>query len=183
MELRAVVVFANGFEDIEGVTPVDVLRRCGVKVSAASLDGKPVRGARGILITPECSLAEIVSLPDAIVLPGGLPGAQHLADDGRLSECVKAMNKEKKLISAICAAPSYALSSFGVLSGKKVTCYPGTEEKLPSDTHYSPTDVICDGNIITSSGPAHALRFSLTIAKELLGPEKANEVAESMLFT
>lgn len=179
---KAVVVLAEGFEEIEAIAPVDVLRRAGVRVTVAGLTGKIVKSSRGVGVQTDGLLADIKDLPDAVILPGGLPGAANLARDTRLAVFLKRMVEDEKLIAAICASPALVLAPFGILDGKKATCYPGCETEFSSQVIHSKERVVRDGNIITSQGPGTALDFALEIVRALMGDEMVEALRGKMLI-
>ena len=181
MSKKVLIILAEGFEEIEAVTIIDVLRRAELDVVAAGVGGKSITGSHGIRMEADVVFEQYDELPDCIVLPGGLPGSQNLADSKKVAELVKKMNEKKKLVTAICAAPALALAPTGVLDGKKATCYPGFEKKFPSQVQFSDARVVCDGNVITSRGPGSSLEFSLELVRQLAGEEKASALREGLL--
>lgn len=181
MAKTAVVILAEGFEELEAVAPVDVLRRAGVHVTIAGVAGLQVKGSRGIGVQADVLLKDVHDLPDAVILPGGLPGATNLARSEEVKTLVKKMNIAGKLVAAICAAPAAVLAPLGILDGKKATCYPGCESDLSSKITHSQENVVVDGNVITSRGPGTALEFALAIAVRLAGQEMADTVRGKML--
>ena len=178
---KVLVILADGFEEIEAITPIDVLKRAGLDVILAGLSSKTVSGSHGIKIETDILLNDYKDLPDAIVLPGGLPGAKNLAESPKVAELVKKMNQAKKIVGAICAAPALVLAPIGILNGKKATCYPGFEKNFSSQVDFSRERVIVDGHIITSRGPGSALEFALQLAETLVGREKAESLSEGLL--
>lgn len=181
MGKRVLVILADGFEEIEAITPIDVLRRAGLEVTLAGLSGKMVTGAHGIKFQADVLLDEYKDLPDAVVLPGGMPGAQNLGQSPKVAEIIKKMNSQQKIIGAICAAPALALAPTGILDGKKATCYPGFERNFSSSIAFSNDRVVVDGNVITSRGPGSALEFSLELVEKLVGKEKSQTLSEGLL--
>jgi 4-methyl-5(b-hydroxyethyl)-thiazole monophosphate biosynthesis len=175
----ALVLLADGFEEIEAVTIIDVLRRGEVAVTTASLGGKHVRGSHDIAIEADALLERVnVADYDALVLPGG-PASKTLREDARAQAAIKQAAAEGKLVAAVCAAPT-ALEAAGVLRGKRATVYPG--DALPS-AHFVEERVVEDGNIITSRGPATAMAFALKVVERLSGAAVAKTTAERMLYT
>ncbi len=173
------VPLAEGFEEIEAVSIVDVLRRAGVEVRLAYLFKQEVTGANGITIVADNSINDVRSEEfDMIVLPGGIPGAEHLRDDDRVQKLIKEFEEQNKNIAAICAAP-IALERAGVLKDK-FTCYPPYEEQIKSST-FSEDRVVKSKNVITSRGPGTALCFALEIVKTLVGEETYNQLKEGLL--
>ncbi|MBU3911610.1 MAG: DJ-1/PfpI family protein [Candidatus Omnitrophica bacterium] len=181
MVKKAIVVLAEGFEEIEAVTIIDILRRAGIGVTVASLDDLKVQGSHGVTVLADIELEKAGSDFDACVLPGGMPGSTHLATSKTVQDLIEKMNREKKIVAAICASPSLALAPLGVLNNKKATCYPGMQTHFRQDTAYKTDDVVIDGNIITSRGPATAILFSLAIVEKLIGKETAEKVKKATL--
>jgi 4-methyl-5(b-hydroxyethyl)-thiazole monophosphate biosynthesis len=175
---KALVLLANGFEEIEAVTIIDVLRRAGVSVVAAGLEPGRACGSHDIALETDASLDSVDATAfDAVILPGGMPGSARLRDDRRVTALVSDFAARGKLVAAICAAP-IALDAAGVLKGRRATSYPGHE--LPS-AEFSEERVVEDGNVITSRGPGTALEFALALAVRLAGPERAAELRSAML--
>jgi protein deglycase len=176
--MRVLVPLADGFEEIEAVTIVDVLRRASIEVVTAALGDRDVRGSHGITLRADVRLDEVSSERfDAVVLPGGMPGSKTLRDDERLRKIVQRAAGAGKLVAAICAAP-IALEAAGVLAGKRATSYPGNE--LPS-ARYVEERVVADGSLVTSRGPGTALEFSLALVERLKGSDTANKLRADML--
>jgi 4-methyl-5(b-hydroxyethyl)-thiazole monophosphate biosynthesis len=177
------VHLADGFEEIEALTSVDLLRRVGVSVETVSIMGHlNVTGAHGIEV-----IADIV-FEDAdydgcemIVLPGGLPGANNLAEHEGLKQKLLSFANEGRRISALCASPSFVLAPLGIIDGRNATGYPGFNDNMGKALITS-EDVVKDGNIITSRGPATAMAFSLAIIEELCGKERRGELAKELLY-
>jgi 4-methyl-5(b-hydroxyethyl)-thiazole monophosphate biosynthesis len=181
--LRALVPLAAGFEEIEAVTIIDVLRRGGIEVLVAGLDGAgPVEGAHGITVQAPLALDTQRSAAfDLIVLPGGEPGTTHLAASAGLAAMLKAQAHAGRLLAAICAAPR-VLAAQGLLDDRAATSFPGVETQVRSGgAVYSTARVVRDGNIITSRGPGTALEFALALVDALQGAEQAQEVREATL--
>lgn len=180
---KVLVVIAEGFEEIEAVTPVDVLRRAGFDVTvAAAGSSKSVKGSHGIRLEADVLLKDVKEIPDAVVLHGGIPGAKNLAASKELSALLSTMKTQGRLIGAICAAPALVLAPAGLLEGKKATCYPGYEKELAAGKAvFSDSRVVVDGRVITSRGPGTALEFSLEIVKQLGESPKAESLRSGML--
>ena len=175
---QAAVLLANGFEEIEAVTIIDVLRRGGITVKSAALEGDSAIGSHDIRVAADCSIDDLdVAELDAVVLPGGLPGAERLRDDARVKQLLQAAAEARKLVCAICAAP-IALDAAGVIEGRRATSYPGVSLQ---DAEYSTDRVVEEDHIITSRGPGTALEFSLALVRRLGGHEKATELRQKML--
>ena len=171
---KAYVFLADGFEEIEGLTVVDVLRRAGAEVEMVSvMDRKEITGAHGIKVEADRMIEE-AGEADLYVLPGGMPGTLHLKEHAGLCRLLNQAEKKEKHIAAICAAPS-VLGELGMLKGKRACCYPSFEEKLNClEVSYEP--VVTDGRITTSRGMGTAVRFSLELVSVLYGKEKADEI-------
>jgi len=183
MRPRALIILAGGFEETEAIVPADLLARCEVDVTLAGLGSAEVEGAHGIRILADRVLGEEPELPDAVILPGGLPGAEHLAASSAVNQIVRRMAVSNGLIGAICASPALVLAPTGVLKGRKATCYPGLEKNFSTDIEYVKDDVVRDGNIITGRGPGTVFAFAAKIAEGLVGTEKALAVSEMMLVS
>lgn len=170
---------ADGFEEIEALTPVDVLRRAGLHVTTVAVgDSRIVTGAHGISVVADINESEMNDpQPDAIILPGGMPGTLNLDNSSVVHGCLKNAINENVLVCAICAAPSI-LGKVGYLEGKRATCFPGFENEL-KDADFTDERVTVDKNVITSKGMGCAAEFALAIIEALVGKEKADEVATS----
>ncbi|MFH1877584.1 MAG: DJ-1 family glyoxalase III [Candidatus Omnitrophota bacterium] len=179
---KALIILAEGFEEVEAVTAIDLLRRSGVEVTVAGLDAENVKGSHGIIIKADTALKKYKAVPNALILPGGSRGAERLANSREVKELILKMDSEGRLIAAICAAPAIVLAPAGVLSGKEATCFPGMEENFSPDIKFKKEKVVQDGNVITSRGPATSFDFSVLIAENLVGRETADQAARNMLF-
>jgi 4-methyl-5(b-hydroxyethyl)-thiazole monophosphate biosynthesis len=179
---KALVFLATGFEEIETVTVVDVLRRAGVDVTVAGLVPNVTEGKHGMRIIPDKSIEDVsVGDFDAVVVPGGNPGYKNLRKDPRVIAMVKTAFDSNKLVAAICAGPTI-LSDADVLEGKACTIYPGMDEELKAGGGKPKHDiVVIDGNVITSRGPATALPFALKLAEKLVGKQVAEAVGKKTL--
>jgi 4-methyl-5(b-hydroxyethyl)-thiazole monophosphate biosynthesis len=174
---RALVLLAEGFEEMEAVAPIDVLRRAGVTVVAAGLADGPVRGSRGVVVVPDVPLAAVLHERfDAVVLPGGLKGAENLRDDPRVRDLVARTLAGGGIVGAICAAPALVLAAHGFLTGRRATCHPSCVEDLPAGTHAA-GQVVRDGPFVTGQAAGAALPFALALVTALCGEERAREVA------
>lgn len=175
------VFLANGFEEIEALTVVDVMRRAGMEVVTVSInDTTRVVGAHGIAVDADKIYSETDFItPEWLILPGGMPGASNLAAYAPLNSLLKNQAVNGK-IAAICAAPAVVLAPLGLLDGKEATCYPGFEKQLKGAIH-SDLAVVALDRIITANGPATALRFALAIVANSMGSAIAHEVGAGML--
>lgn len=176
------IFLADGFEEIEGLTVVDILRRAGMEAEMVSVMGrKEICGSHKIAVQADVLYEEAdFAGMDGVVLPGGMPGTLNLGAHAGVNETVKSFAKEGKLVAAVCAAPS-VLGQAGLLQGKRAACYPGYEDKLTgAEVIYD--EVAEDGNIITSRGMGTAIAFALRITAYLAGEEKAKELAGKIIY-
>jgi 4-methyl-5(b-hydroxyethyl)-thiazole monophosphate biosynthesis len=179
MAKKVLVAIADGTEELEAVTIIDILRRAGADVTVASVGKSDVICSRGVRLTADAMISDCEGNEyDLIVLPGGLPGAEHMRDCAELIEMLKRQRGTGRLYAAICASPAVVLQPHGLLEGKKATCYPSPNLDLPGRTE---DNVVVDGNCITSRGPGTALEFSLKLVVLLFGQAKRREVAGAML--
>ena len=183
MRKEALLILAEGFEEIEAVTPVDVLRRAGVNVVLAALEKKSVKGSRRVVYEADILLSEYQGSPDVLILPGGVEGADHLHQSQRVTEWVSKMNLSGKWIAAICAAPAVVLAPTGILDQRKATCYPGYEKGWGALIKHHSGSVVIDQNTITSQGPGTALDFSFAIIEKLFDRATAVDLAQKMVYT
>lgn len=169
------VLFAEGSEELEAITIVNILRRGGVSVTLAGLHAGALRGSRGVLITPDATLDEALKNDfDMVVLPGGQPGTNNLKADTRVLKLVQQMAQQGKYVAAICAAPS-VLATAGLLDGKQATSFPGALNPFPK-VKQQQAAIVEDGKLITSRGPGTAMDFALALAERLAGTSKRQEV-------
>lgn len=177
---KAAIILAEGFEEVEALAPFDILRRGGVDVSLVGLDGLRVSGAHGAVFEASELLGEYdFGLCDMVILPGGLPGAENLANSEALRSVLVAHSSAGKYCAAICAAP-LVLARAGLIRGR-YTCYPGFEANVSASAPES-QKVVIEGNIITSQGPGTAFDFGLVLLGLLEGKAKQDEVAKAMLL-
>ncbi len=178
--MKVIVPLAEGFEEIEFSTIVDVLRRAGIAVTVAGLKEGITNGAHGVRVAPDTSIDKLsADYFDAIVLLGGNPGFVNLGKDERVLELVQEMNNKNKYVTAICGAPS-VLAKAGILQGKRATIFPGMEDSL-TGAQYSDQRVVVDGKVITSQGPGTAMEFSIKLVEVLMSKGRADEVARDVL--
>jgi 4-methyl-5(b-hydroxyethyl)-thiazole monophosphate biosynthesis len=177
---KILVPLAEGFEEIELTTLVDVLRRADLDVTIASLVPGRVRGSHGIVIEPDACLADLdTSVFTMIVLPGGQPGTRNLAADERILDIVRRLSREKRRIAAICAAP-LVLQKAGILRGVEVTAHPSVQAQLVDAVVATVPRVVKSGSVLTSQGAGTALEFALALVAELKGRARADELAAAM---
>ncbi len=176
------ILLAEGFEEVEALTPVDLLRRAGIETKLVGVTGETVCGARGISVVTDLDMDEIdLSSADMLVLPGGMPGTTNLYADNRVTDAVRTMADADKYVAAICAAPSIILGGMGLLEGRKATCYPGMEDGMKGAEAVK-TTCVTDGKFITSCGVGGALDFACALITALAGREKADEIASSVVY-
>ncbi|XP_032525639.2 protein dj-1beta [Danaus plexippus] len=186
MSKSALVILAQGAEEMETVITVDMLRRGGVTVTLAGLDGgSPVLCSRQVTLVPDKSLADALAAQpqyDAVILPGGLEGSERLSKSNIVGSLLKEHESSGKIVAAICAAPT-AFVAHGVAIGKRVTSYPTTKDKITADyTYVEGERVVVDGNIVTSRGPGTAYWFGLKLIEMLCGEEKSAQVEKGMII-
>ena len=175
------VLLAEGFEETEAITPIDLLRRAGVEVKLVGVTGELVHGSHGIGIQTELPMDQVDwDKADMVVLPGGMPGTKNLYADERVTGAVRKCYDEGKYVAAICAAPSIILGGMGLLKGRKATCYPGMEDGMTGATPVK-ANAVTDGKIITGCGVGGALDFACELITALCGKAKADEIAESVV--
>ena len=178
---RVLIPLAKGFEEIEAVSLIDVLRRGGIEVLVAGVATLTVTGAHNIEITTQSLVSEVKSDDfEMILLPGGWDGTKALADDGDVKRLLQEMDAKGKMIGAICAAP-YALHKAGVLK-YNYTCYPSVENEIRLDGYTEDKEIVTDGNVMTSRGPGKALCFALAIVERLKDKKTAIALAKGMLI-
>lgn len=178
---KIVILLADGFEELEAVAIIDVLRRAEIEIVSAGLKEGPVSSAHNVKVIPDTMIDKISSDDfDMLVLPGGIPGSDNLNADERVINLIKDFNTKGKMTGAICAAP-YVLANAGILDGKRATSYPSFRDRLGSAV-YEEKAVVRDGNILTSRGPGTALCFGLAIVEKFTGKEKAAQIRDAMLI-
>lgn len=184
MEKKILVPLANGFEMIEALSVVDVFRRGGVGVDLVSITSElTVVSSHGVPVTADKSISDCQQQQyDLIVLPGGIPGSENLANSGELQELLQKQNEAGRMYGAICAAPALVLGSQGLLDGKDATCHPLFIEKLPSQEHTAKS-VVSDQNCVTARGAGVSIEFSLTLLEKIMGVEKRKEVETQMAIS
>ncbi len=182
MTKQVCVFLADGFEEIEGLTVVDLLRRAGVEVTTASITGdKTIHGAHGIDVLADKLFDEVdYDAQDMVVLPGGMPGTLNLGEHSGIKEVLEKFHRAEKYIAAICAAPS-VLGKYGILKGRRATSYPGFEEQLIG-AECMTESVVRDGFVITSRGMGTAIPFALELVAVLVSEERARELGVSIIY-
>jgi 4-methyl-5(b-hydroxyethyl)-thiazole monophosphate biosynthesis len=177
--MNVLVPLAEGFEEIEVMTIVDVLRRAGIKVTTAGLPGTIVEGSRNVKVLADTKLEDIVDKDfDAVVLPGGSPGYTNLSKSQKVKKIIGDFHRDGKLVAAICGAPT-VLAEAGILTNVKATVYPGLEKLIPKPRNER---VLLEGNVMTSQGPGTAMEFALKIVEHLAGKETMKNIKEQLVF-
>ncbi|NLC70398.1 MAG: DJ-1/PfpI family protein [Desulfuromonadaceae bacterium] len=179
MTKKALLILTDGFEEVEAITPVDLLRRAGIDLVTAGLKKDWVQGRQGVTVKADTVLNRVIGLFDALILPGG-PGHKALMESDKVLKLTRDYFRDGILCCAICAAPK-VFAAAGILDGKRFTCYPGSLDDF-SLGEYVEKEVVRDGHIITSAGPGTAVPFSLAIVEALLGEAKSSEVKGQILF-
>jgi 4-methyl-5(b-hydroxyethyl)-thiazole monophosphate biosynthesis len=179
---RVLVPLAQGCEELEAVTITDLLTRAGIEVVTAGLDAQPVKASRGVTLVPDTTLDKVMDEEfDMMVLPGGLPGADHLNADPRIHELLKRLNQAGRYTAAICAAPK-VLAAAGLLEGRRATSYPGVLDKMELPrVDVQLERVIIDDRVITSRGPGTAMDFALELIEKLSGREVRDRVEQGLV--
>lgn len=172
---------ADGFEDVEAITPIDYLRRAGVLVTVVGVTGISVSSSHHLSVVCDKVIGEIMEkpLPDLIVLPGGGKGSENLAASSDLKVLVKAMFQEKRWVGAICASPAVVLGKWGLLEGRSYTCFPGVGDNLPVKPRTE--RLVVDSYLITARAAGVAEEFSLQLIESLCGSKTAIEIADAIL--
>lgn len=181
MSTTVLVPVAEGTEELEAVAIIDVLRRAGAAVTVASVSGRrQITASRGVVITADALIEDCTATDfDLVVLPGGIPGAEHLRDSAPLTRVLKTQREKGRWYGAICASPALVLEHHGLLAGRQATCHPGFTEHL-TDKGRVADRVVIDGNCITSRGAGTAVEFALSLVEQLYGGGKRDEVAASL---
>ncbi|HUI08088.1 MAG TPA: DJ-1 family glyoxalase III [Verrucomicrobiae bacterium] len=178
---KVLVPLAPGFEEIEAITVVDILRRAGVDVVVAGTQPGPIEASRKTKHLPDCSLDDVRAEDfDMIVLPGGQPGATHLRNDGRIRKLIERIQARNGRIAAICAAPT-VLAAYGMLRGRTATSHPSVRTEVAAATNISDERVVVDGPVVTSQAAGTAMEFAFRLVEILCGAEKVAEVNRSVL--
>jgi 4-methyl-5(b-hydroxyethyl)-thiazole monophosphate biosynthesis len=177
---KAIVLLADGFEEVEGITQIDFLRRAGIETVVAGVTGRDVVGGHDIRVNTDITLDEVMDDFDAIVLPGGATGAENIAADRSAVAMIQKALEGGTLVAAICASPGVILGANGLLGDRRFTCYPGFEKKATSG-NFSEDRVVVDGNLITSRGPGTAAEFAEAIVTYLVDDQAARDLHEKTL--
>ena len=179
MKNNILFILANGFEEIEALTPIDFLRRLRFSIVIAGLEGKSIKGSHDIVIDADIMLSELTETPKAVILPGGMPGSENLRDNEAVIELIQETYSQGNLIAAICAAP-IALNKAGILEGKTITSHPSVKDSFADSVTYTGNRVEQDGNIITAKGVGVAFEFATKIAEYYNKKEEAEALLKAL---
>ena len=180
--MKALVPIANGCEEMEAVIIIDTLRRAGWEVTVAGLAAGPIEAANGVKLVPDTPWDQINPAAfDVLLTPGGFGGTMALCEHEGVQQALRDFDSKGKWIGSICASP-LALHAAGILEGKRFTCYPGVEEKLPANVQPVNENVVVDGHLITSRGPGTAFEFALKVIAECSSPNLSAEVRSGLLL-
>lgn len=172
---KAVVLLADGFEEVEAITPIDFLRRAEIDVTVAGVTGRDVVGAHDIRVNTDITVDELIGSFDAVVIPGGKRGAENIASNADAIALIRRQLDAGRLVAAICASPGVVLGGHDLIGDRAYTCYPGFEERV-SGGRFSEERVVSDGNLITSRGPGTAAEFAFEVIRALGDPAAADRV-------
>ncbi len=179
---KVIVVLANGFEEIEAITPIDILRRAGLDVTVAGVGDTLITGAHGLPVKCDVEISDVVNEKfSCIVLPGGMPGATNLINSRDVQKLIYSVNRDG-LVCAICASPAIVLAPLGILENKKAVCYPGMESYAHSVSFVKNLSAVRDNNVITGAGPGCATDFSFLIVEALLGADMVKKLKNDMIY-
>lgn len=182
MTKKVLVPIADGTEELEAVSIIDVLRRAGAEVTVASVGGIQITASRGVRLVADRLLADCSDVTyDLIALPGGIPGAEHLRDSKDLEAMLRRQQEEGRFYAAVCAAPAVVLGHHGLLAGRRATCHPVFVGQLENKENVS-SRVVVDGNCVTSRGAGTAVEFALKLVELLYGQQKLEEVKQGMVI-
>ncbi len=176
------VLLGTGFEEVEAITPVDLLRRAGIAVTTVGINGKTVTGGHGIGIQADITLGEMdLTQLDMIVLPGGLGGVQSIRDNREAMDAVRFAWENRKFVAAICAGPT-VLADLGITDSKNTTCYPGCETGMGTSIVHGDIPCIRDGNVITAASAGCAIPFGLMLIETLLNKTAAEKIRQQIVI-
>jgi len=177
------IIISPGFEEIEAITPIDILRRSGLEVITLGIGSKSVKGSHNIVIETDFLIDDYIDVDDleGIVIPGGMPGATNIVNSTAAIKIVEKTYNKNCLVAAICASPGVVLGPLGLLVNRDFTCYPSFEDRVEGGIFLEQSVVVSD-NIITSRGPGTAMEFSLAIVSYLISKEKADIISTALLF-
>ena len=176
------LILADGFEEIEAIGTLDILRRAGMQITTVSINPTTtVTGAHGVTVEADMVITDNMGDPDWVILPGGMPGATNRSASPQVCDMLRRQVLQQGNIAAICASPAVVLAPLGILDGRKATCYPGFEQSCPAAT-MTGEKVVVDGNVITAAGPGCTFDFAFAIVRTACGEAVMKEVASGMLL-
>lgn len=179
---KALVFLADGFEEAEAICPIDVMRRSGIKVVTAGINGKSVTSSHNVSVVADCTVDEVSDEEfDCIFCPGGMPGAVNIAQSWKANEIIINAVNRGAIVSAICASPAVVLGQLGLLDGKRATCFPGCEGYAPQ-VAFSSEGVVVDKNIVTGKAAGFAFDLGLKLVELMLGKEKSKEIQKAIYY-
>lgn len=178
---KIAILIAAGFEEIEAITPIDILRRAGIQVVTLGIGCRKVIGSHNIVFECDHTIEDFQDQVDGVVIPGGMPGALNISESVKSMELINNLYLEDKLVAAICASPGVVLGKTKILNERDFTCYPSFESSVEKGV-YTLENVVVSGNVITSRGPGTAMEFALKIVSYLLNEDKASIISKALLF-
>lgn len=178
---KALFLLADGFEEVEAITPMDALSRAGVEIIKCGVTGKNVTSSHKVTVVTDITISDVSDNYDLIYLPGGLPGSYNLKNNEKVCELIKKQNEEGRIVAAICASPAVVLGPCGLLDGKSATCYPGCEDEYPG-FEFSSEGVVVDGNIVTGKSAGWAWEMGFALISLLFDEDKSAEVMNSVYY-
>ncbi len=179
--IKVAVLISPGFEEIEVITPIDILRRAGVEVVTLGLNALSITGAHSITLECDAKLDDFNSDIDGIIIPGGMPGALNISESIKALDLINNTYNSGKLVGAICASPGVVLGKTDILKSREFTCYPSFEARV-SGGHFSEKSVVISDNVITSRGPGTAMEFSLAVVQYLVDKKTSETISKALLF-
>lgn len=179
---KALVFIAQGFEEIEAVTSIDILRRGGVEVELAGIGSLEVKGARNVKLVCDFLSSQVKAIYDLIIIPGGMPGATNIANDEYATGIIKKHNSEGKYIGAICAAPAEVLGKLDLLANRDFTCYPGFQDRV-NNGNFVDSEVVVSGNIVTSKAAGTAMGFALKLLEMVVSKDVSDKVKRAVIYS
>jgi len=183
MTKKALIILAKGFEEIEAIAVIDILRRAGINLIIAGLGSKIISSTRNLNIITDKTMDQINAKDyDAVILPGGMIGSKNLSHSKKVTDLIKKMHSKNKIVAAICAAPAVVLAPIGILDNKNATCYPGMQNEFNENTAFIDKKVVIDGNLITSQDVGTAMEFALAIVEKIRGKGAAKKIAKQALI-
>ena len=174
------LLLAEGFEEIEALTPLDLLRRAEIEIESIGVNNQTVIGAHGIPVQCDRTLSELSESPTMVILPGGMPGARNLAQSSAVARLIKQIAAQDGIIAAICAAPALVLAPLGLLEHSRYTCFPAYRQQIQSGTLVD-KPVVVDNNLITAPAAGCAVQFALALIERIRGAETAHHISRSIL--